>query len=148
MIVGTLFAGVPRVRVHVVLRELSFREVELLVDPASARTALTTGDLAGIYSSGLPLDDAIGVSGIPDVRTAIPRAASLVFVNDDLPHQELAEILVVEGPPGASRLGRDVLSRWLMVYDEQEDLLFFRAPRSLNASGPALPRIANPSREP
>ena len=125
MIPGALELGIPSVACRLTIQGLGLRRVQLRIDTGSARTVLTVPDIRPAFEGGLPLDDVVDVVDVPGVQVGLPRAASLVFVNDDLPHQELVEIFVVEGPPGASRLGRDVLSRWLMVYDEHEDLLFF-----------------------
>ena len=94
---------------------------ELTVDTMTPRSVLSTGDFA---IPSLPGDDLLSVEGIPGVTLAARYPAFLTFEQDDgtLDVHNL-DILVAEGAPGASRLGRDILHEWLMVSDPNGDTL-------------------------
>ena len=117
MIEGFFDSGTPRLKANVWIHRFAVRSsIDMVIDPASSKTTVATGDIRRF--GGLPLDDFAKVDGVFGVDAGIAAPAMLSFTaSDGLVVAELTDVVLVYSPAGTSRLGRDVLNRWLMVYD-------------------------------
>lgn len=134
-------------------------DVRFVIDPASAWTVLAAGDFDPALQ--LPGDDAGPVVDVFGVQQGLPVRALLSAETADteatgVRHLELAELFVVASPAGTSRLGRDLLRRWLMVYDPRDGNLLFQpydndrqhpgVPDRASLPPPNRPRLSRPLR--
>jgi hypothetical protein len=115
--------GQPLVTANVYLVGLRPFPVAFVIDTASPASVLITGDMRPGEGSA-PIDDRIAIETIFGITEGVRRAALLTFASDgEPPRIETADLVIAEGPPGSSRLGRDILNRWLFVYDGPEQSL-------------------------
>lgn len=92
---------------------------EAAISPGRLTTLLTAGDL-GLHDDPVLFapDDTETASDLFGALPSRRLRVLLTFHHDDgRPHVEQAEVLVVPGPPGESRLGADLLARWVVVLD-------------------------------
>ncbi len=140
MIEGHFSSGEGRVWASVWLVASDYRaRVEFLIDPSSASTVISTGDLGGF--GDIVLDDLSPVYGVFGVLAGLRTGALLTFGADDgRPQLEMLDVTVAAGVEQESRLGRDILNRWLMIYDPQGDNLSFYPYVDDEEDGDANPR--------
>lgn len=102
------------------------RKLWLVVDTSSPDSVFSAADLPLDPHSDFPLDDLITVS-IHDVDyRAIERSMLLTFEHDDGRFTTIEHVgYVIDARLGRSRIGRDLLNQWLMVYDAPGANLLF-----------------------
>lgn len=92
---------------------------------AAPQTVVTVGGDRGDVGLLVAPDDATTTSDPFGTLPARGDRTILVFQHDDgRTHVEHVDVLIVPGPPDASRLGMDILSRWIVVLDGPGDQLF------------------------
>ena len=125
MIEGHFIDQVPRIRARRWIVRRNYRAPDIFViDPASPTTVVSSGDLGGF--GGSALDDLSRIDGVFGVNSGLRTTALLTFDTAEGGVQmEALDVVVVADVAGASRLGRDVLNRWLMVYDPRGGILSF-----------------------
>lgn len=139
MLICRLDSDRPVVDVLVVSARLgepgaAIRRFELALDFTTTATVITTGDLA---TGPMALDDLSAISDSPGVAAAYVARSVVSFLDEDGTNVGYQiEIRIVVGPAGHSRLGRDVLGRWLVVVDATEGLLVLE-PRSWDFRTPS-----------
>ena len=142
MIDGRFVSGAPRLRARVWLITRDHRaSVDFLLDPASPTTVVSTGDLGRFF---LPLDDLSGVAGVAGVFGVLLGLSAAALLMLDTAERGIAletvDVVVAHGLEGTSRLGRDVLNRWLMVYDPGGNNLLFEPYSDSDEDADASPR--------
>lgn len=127
MIAGRYTNGEPQIVVTVYLPRLDLmKRIVVRVDTGTSQTRVSAQDLDAEGSISFPPDDSFPLSGEGRVLQAVSQVALLAFDNDDGSRTVVPiDLSVVNDAPGESRLGRDILNDWLMIYDQPGDSLLF-----------------------
>jgi hypothetical protein len=127
VIVGRFESGVPVLRATVYCAFVSgTREVEFRLAASQERTVVTGRALGIREVSFFAPDDATPIADLFGSLAARPVRILLTVHHDDgRAHIERVDALVVPGPPDESRLGMDVLERWVTVIDGPGEAVFF-----------------------
>lgn len=133
MIAGWFDNGTPLAEAQVWCPALQLREtVTFLIDTSSAASFITASDIGLDPASDFPLDDRVSVE-LSDGVTASGRSLRvLITFRDDSGTRHLEEVTVIatDGTYSRSRLGRDILNRWLVLYDPPGSQLLFEPARA------------------
>lgn len=100
-------------------------EIQFTLDSSAAVTSVPAS-LLNLGASDFPLDDAIDWPIPGELAHALERRALLTFKDDG--GRSVAQrihLVIVDAGSYESRLGRDILNDWLMVYDQPGDSLLF-----------------------
>ncbi len=110
--------GWPMVKLNVWIPDLGFRlDLVFRIDTSAARSRVSSFALA-LTSADLPMDDQFVHVDDGQSFVGIERRAIISVPQDEERWSILwLDMLIVDDGPGESRLGRDILNQWLMVYD-------------------------------
>lgn len=112
------------VKLNVWIPDLDFRlDISFRIDTGAARSRVSTFALA-LTSADLPLDDQFVHSDDGQSFVGVERRAIISVPQGEERRSILwLDLPIVDDGPGESRLGRDILNQWLMVYDASGDNL-------------------------
>ena len=124
MTVGEFREGIPIVILSVYAPRLGLTlGVPFVIDTGTPRTVVSLADI-GRPDEVLPQDDVVAVDEVHGISFAIVGGVLLGFSDEPAtPRLFGVDALIVNKPRGSSRLGRDVLNRLQLVYNEREGLL-------------------------
>lgn len=122
--------GMPVVTGRVWCPALHFRQpLDLIVDLTLERTRISLADMFLDPLTVMPMDDAEPVLLLGTVTLGFTRRCILSFEGDSgLTSTANIDVVLFDGDVDESHLGRDVLDRWLMVFDGPGGTLSFDAP--------------------
>ncbi len=129
MLNGSFVEGLPTVDVTIWCHSLNVRStVSVGVDTFSAESRISARILGLNADRDFPLDDSTTMVVVGGPVRSITRPTLLSFEHEDgRITTALLMLHIVDDAPGESRLGRDVLNEWLMVYDAPAGNLFFES---------------------
>lgn len=128
MIAGRYEAGLPFLDATAWCYSPRIRSrVAFLVDTGAAKSVVFAADIGLDPVSDLPLDDRVSVQVSDSLTASGISCRMLLTLNDESgsTHLEEVELLVADSGIGQSVLGRDILNRWLMLYDAPGGQLLF-----------------------
>lgn len=130
MIIGRLADHRPTVEGRVWCPALDFRQpIDLVVDITIERTRVSLADMFLDPLTVLPMDD-VEIVRLPGmVSLGFVRRCIISFQDDSgLFATANVDVIFFDGDADESRLGRDVLDEWLMVFDGPARTIVFDAP--------------------